>query len=175
MSGAPDWNDLDGLAREVAKTETPGEAMLLCGLWGSRHGWRPRAQHEVAGFRVDIAVPEAKVAIESDGFAHHSSAADLERDHARQNGLVAAGWTPLRYTAQQSFLTTGQCAVSALREINKRLKGRSSAQPRPEEPRFAAELTSEQRAGLVDGAKALLAALEARDPDAPPPPRRRRT
>jgi very-short-patch-repair endonuclease len=164
MTEEPDWTDLDSLAREVRKTETPGEAMLLCGIWGWRKGWRPRAQYEVAGHRVDIAVLEARVAIESDGFDHHSSNADLERDHAQQNAIVAAGWTPLRYTAQQSFLTSGQSATAALREINRRLKGGPQLQMRPSPtPRGLPDLTEEQRAALVDGAKALLATLRSEE------------
>ncbi|HZP29935.1 MAG TPA: DUF559 domain-containing protein, partial [Acidimicrobiia bacterium] len=48
--------------------------------------------------RVDFAYRELRLAIEVDGFAAHSSVDAFRRDRARQNGLVAAGWTVLRFT-----------------------------------------------------------------------------
>jgi hypothetical protein len=48
--------------------------------------------------RVDFAYPEQQLAIEVDGFAAHSSVDAFRRDRARQNALVAAGWTVLRFT-----------------------------------------------------------------------------
>lgn len=63
-------------------------------------GWR--ANHPVrVGVRryfLDVAFPEARLAIEIDGRAHHSSAAAFQNDRRRQNDLVAAGWTVLRFT-----------------------------------------------------------------------------
>ena len=60
-------------------------------------------QHEVwdAGRfvgEVDAAYPELKLAIEVDGFEHHSTPEAFQRDRTRQNGLVALGWTVLRFT-----------------------------------------------------------------------------
>jgi hypothetical protein len=48
--------------------------------------------------RVDFAYPELKLAIEVDGFAAHSTIDAFRRDRVRQNALVAAGWTVLRFT-----------------------------------------------------------------------------
>ncbi len=48
--------------------------------------------------RVDAAYPERKLAIEVDGFEHHSSPDAFQRDRTRQNRLVALGWTVLRFT-----------------------------------------------------------------------------
>ena len=42
--------------------------------------------------------PELKLAIEVDGFEHHSSPDAFQRDRTRQNRLVALGWTVLRFT-----------------------------------------------------------------------------
>lgn len=52
---------------------------------------------EVAGRRlhVDIGWAEARVGIEVDGFAYHSSRKDLERDHRRGNLLTLAEWAVL--------------------------------------------------------------------------------
>jgi very-short-patch-repair endonuclease len=48
--------------------------------------------------RVDFAYPELLLAIEVDGFAAHSSVDAFRCDRARQNALVTAGWTVLRFT-----------------------------------------------------------------------------
>jgi hypothetical protein len=45
---------------------------------------------------IDIAWPEARVGLEVDGLAHHSSREQLERDHRRTNLLAVARWTLLR-------------------------------------------------------------------------------
>jgi very-short-patch-repair endonuclease len=60
-------------------------------------------QHEVwhAGrfvARVDAAHPDLKLAIEVDGYEHHSSPEAFQNDRTRQNQLVALGWTVLRFT-----------------------------------------------------------------------------
>jgi REase_MTES_1575 len=55
----------------------------------------------VAGRRyfIDFAIPDARLAIEIDSWEHHSSRAAFVNDRTRQNDLVAAGWTPLRFTS----------------------------------------------------------------------------
>lgn len=50
------------------------------------------------GYRVDFAWPEVRVCVEVDGFAHHSSWEEFGYDRRRQNELVLAGWTVLRFT-----------------------------------------------------------------------------
>jgi len=60
-------------------------------------------QHEVwaAGrfvARVDAALPDIRLAIEVDGFEHHSTLTAFQHDRSRQNALVALGWTVLRFT-----------------------------------------------------------------------------
>ena len=47
-------------------------------------------------FVVDIAWPEARLALECDGFLFHSGPEQLRADHHRQNLLATAGWTLLR-------------------------------------------------------------------------------
>lgn len=50
-------------------------------------------------YRLDLAWPAARVAVEYDGFDHHSSPADLRRDRSRAAWLLDHGWTVLRVTA----------------------------------------------------------------------------
>jgi hypothetical protein len=49
--------------------------------------------------RVDLALPEARLALEHDGRAVHDRPDAFVSDRRRQNALVAAGWTVLRFTA----------------------------------------------------------------------------
>lgn len=99
-----------GTIRELLEERllTPGdeesvlERRLL--LLAQRHGLPPMAlQHEVwhAGrfiARVDAAYVERMLAIEVDGYTHHSSPDAFQRDRERQNRLVTLGWTVLRFT-----------------------------------------------------------------------------
>ena len=48
--------------------------------------------------RIDVAFPHARVAIEVDGRAFHSSPQRFQSDRTRQNRLVAGGWRVLRFT-----------------------------------------------------------------------------
>lgn len=59
-------------------------------------GWR---QHYLLdGYELDLAFPEHRLAIEVDGWAWHQDAHTFRRDRQRQNALVLAGWTVLRFT-----------------------------------------------------------------------------
>jgi very-short-patch-repair endonuclease len=49
---------------------------------------------------VDVLIRRARLAIEVDGRAYHVDADRFQRDRTRQNDLVAAGWTVLRFTWQ---------------------------------------------------------------------------
>jgi very-short-patch-repair endonuclease len=61
-----------------------------------------RFQYEVAvggrRYFIDFAYPDVKLAIEVDGYATRSSPRALQRHLDRQNDLVEAGWTVLRFT-----------------------------------------------------------------------------
>lgn len=79
----------------------------------SRLEWEFRTEARRRGFRpyprpfpfrcsdgvtvhIDVAFPEAWVAVEVDGFGAHSERASLVTDHLRQNRAVADGWRPFR-------------------------------------------------------------------------------
>lgn len=48
--------------------------------------------------RVDFAYPDLRIAIEADGFRHHSNRDAWQRDLQRRNRLTAAGWSILHVT-----------------------------------------------------------------------------
>lgn len=59
-------------------------------------GWR--TNYPVGGYKVDVAFPGPKVAIETDGWAFHSDQDDFQNDRERQNNIALLGWQVLRFT-----------------------------------------------------------------------------
>jgi very-short-patch-repair endonuclease len=59
-------------------------------------GWK--ANFPLAGYKVDVAFPKPKVAIETDGWAFHNSQEDFQNDRERQNKIALLGWQVLRFT-----------------------------------------------------------------------------
>jgi very-short-patch-repair endonuclease len=55
------------------------------------------ADGELVGV-VDVALPARRIAVEVDGMAHHVDVDRFRADRAKQNALVALGWTVLRFT-----------------------------------------------------------------------------
>jgi very-short-patch-repair endonuclease len=74
-------------------------AVLLrdAGLRGWTANLKIYDDHGLVGV-ADVAFEEAKVVIEVDGWAFHVTPDQFQRDRERQNRLVAAGWTVLRFT-----------------------------------------------------------------------------
>jgi very-short-patch-repair endonuclease len=54
--------------------------------------------HPVGPYRIDLAFPSAKVAVEVDGWAWHIDAERFRNDRRKGNALVGAGWDLLRFT-----------------------------------------------------------------------------
>ena len=54
--------------------------------------------HPFGPWRIDLAFPCEKVAVEVDGWAWHVDAARFAGDRRKQNALVRSGWDPLRFT-----------------------------------------------------------------------------
>ncbi len=72
---------------------------------GGLHGWKPNLPVKIftggGGSRtyvIDFAWPEQRLACEIDGRAFHSDTVAFQRDRERQNHLIHAGWTVLRFT-----------------------------------------------------------------------------
>jgi very-short-patch-repair endonuclease len=94
---------LKELAREAA-TGTHSEAERRTAALFSEHGirgWGANFEVRVNGSLlavVDFAFPVIRLAIEVDGRAWHVDRDRFQRDRERQNSLVNAGWTVLRFT-----------------------------------------------------------------------------
>ena len=96
--GRPGW----GRARDLVvasadRADSAAERLLVAILRGGGvTGW-------VLGFpfgpwRVDLAFPAQKVAVEVDGWAWHVDPERFRNDRRKQNALVRDGWDPLRFT-----------------------------------------------------------------------------
>jgi very-short-patch-repair endonuclease len=116
------WVSLDALRPVVGDLRArPGAAVLADLLAGVESGARSRAERlaqqvlprtGLSGWRwnhavalpdgglavVDAALPHLRIAVEIDGRAFHIDPSAFQRDRTRQNALVAAGWTVLRFT-----------------------------------------------------------------------------
>lgn len=97
------------------RAESPPESRLRLALVLA--GLVPVPQHVVRDAqgrfvaRVDLAFPAWRLAVEYDGRAVHERPDVYARDRQRQNELVRAGWTVLRFTAAD--LRRGTSAVVA--------------------------------------------------------------
>jgi very-short-patch-repair endonuclease len=63
-------------------------------------GWTPNLPVTIGtrSYEIDVAFPEARIAIEVDGFRYHSEGDRFQQDRTKQNALTAAGWRILRFT-----------------------------------------------------------------------------
>jgi very-short-patch-repair endonuclease len=80
----------------------------------------PRLQHVIrtpsGTFRADFAWPESKVLVEFDGAVHREQGVFVQ-DLRRQNALVAAGWTVLRFTSADVLGRPEQVVAAILRAL----------------------------------------------------------
>jgi very-short-patch-repair endonuclease len=84
-------------------------ALLAAGLTELVQQYRVR----IGGrrYRIDLAYPDEKLAIELDGWDTHRMRSAFDEDRARANDLVVAGWHVLRFTSSM----TNEQAVSTVR------------------------------------------------------------
>ncbi len=99
--GAPQLVTLVGQA--TAGAHSTAERLAVALLRRARiTGWVANADIcDPAGRRIavgDLVFRTQRLVMEIDGRAHHVSAEQFQRDRERQNQLVAAGWTVLRFT-----------------------------------------------------------------------------
>jgi hypothetical protein len=79
--------------------------------------------------RVDFAWPEARLVVEVDGFAWHGSKAAFQRDSARQRRLQRAGWTVLRFTAEDVLDRPEEMLADVSAVLAERLGTAGTARP----------------------------------------------
>lgn len=86
---------LDGEGERTSNLESAMDRLIV------RHGLPvPERQHRLEGtrYRLDYAWPGARLAVEVDGYDSHSALEAFRHDRQRQNAVVLAGWTVLRFS-----------------------------------------------------------------------------
>ncbi len=88
------------LLREAARgSRSEAERRLRLILRRARiRGWRAGVRLDALGLEVDVLFADARLVLEVDGRAHHSTDDRFQWDRTRQNLLVMAGYTVLRFT-----------------------------------------------------------------------------
>lgn len=88
------------LLREAARgSRSEAERRLRLILRRARlRGWRAAVRLDELGIEVDVLFAAARLVLEVDGKAHHVQGDRFQRDRTRQNRLVTAGYTVLRFT-----------------------------------------------------------------------------
>jgi very-short-patch-repair endonuclease len=78
----------------------------------------PTLQHRMRvggrALRIDLAYPEAGIAIEYDGWSVHSTRSAFDRDRARANDLVLLGIQVLRFTSASTDAQIVETVEAAL-------------------------------------------------------------
>ena len=99
LSGAAQLRALVGDLCDGARSEAERRLLALLREAGFT-GWVANQRVRAGGrwYVLDVAFSSAHLAIEVDGRAFHSDARAFQHDRTRQNDLVAAGWTVLRFT-----------------------------------------------------------------------------
>lgn len=100
-------------------TESAAERLFVGAVRAERlTGWE--LQYRFGRWRVDVAWPVEKVAVEIDGWAFHHGVGQFERDRTKRNALAAAGWVVLAFTWHQLTYELEAC----LRQLIAVLAGR---------------------------------------------------
>lgn len=104
-----------------ARAESPMESVLRWLLHAAGVP-RPELQHvirtEAGDFRADLAWPERKLLVEFDGDLHRQRGVFVN-DLRRQNALVAAGWTILRFSSADVLGRPDRVVAEVLRALGR--------------------------------------------------------
>lgn len=113
--GSP-W--LGRVLRQVADgASSDAERVLHRLLRGARiDGWVANHLVALAGteYWIDVAFVARRLAVEVDGWAWHSDVDRFAQDRRRQNALVLAGWTVLRFT-WHDLMSRPQAVIAEIR------------------------------------------------------------
>lgn len=74
-------------------------------------GIPPLTQYKIGIFRVDMAYPEKKLAIECDGFSFHTGYYYQEKDRYRQSIIESKGWHFERFQGWLIYKHPEACAA----------------------------------------------------------------
>jgi very-short-patch-repair endonuclease len=112
--------------QSLAAGESPGQEKLAQALervLGQRvcREYRPLPDRR---YRVDVAIPDARLAVEIDGWSNHgNSLRGFLRDHERTRALLLAGWRILPFTHREALQDTTRCLEIVLRMVKNETGG----------------------------------------------------
>jgi hypothetical protein len=86
----------------------------------------PEPEYPWAGYFLDLAYPDVRVAIECDGKAGHLNARSFEEDPVRNNALLLDGWLVLHVTWQRLINHPDRVADDVRRALAHRYADQSS-------------------------------------------------
>lgn len=107
-------------APSTNKQESSPPHEILYGLLSDLPGIEKEFEGAVPGrrFRLDIAFPSVKLAVEIDGWQYHGKYKEAHaKDRERQNLLVMNGWSVLRFSAGQVFSDPKGCALQIVKKL----------------------------------------------------------
>jgi very-short-patch-repair endonuclease len=90
---------IDYVTEQRLKCESPIERQLYNVL--VTNGYYVQTQVPCGKYRIDMALPSLKIAIEADGKAYHSTPAQRAHDRRKNAYLRANGWRVLRFSGRQ--------------------------------------------------------------------------
>ncbi|MEK5107235.1 DUF559 domain-containing protein [Cytobacillus sp. FSL K6-0129] len=90
---------LNEIQQERIKCESHIEGRLFEALID--HGFIVNTQVKCGRYRIDLTLPNYKIAIECDGKAYHSSPAQKAHDRKKDKFLRNNGWVVLRFSGRQ--------------------------------------------------------------------------
>lgn len=110
-SGSPAQRRMLGAAADGA--ESAAERLFMEILRGAGvTGWV--LGHPLDGYRIDVAFPALRVAVEIDGWAWHSDVARFVADRRKGNAITGAGWVLLRFTWHDLDARPAECLAELL-------------------------------------------------------------
>jgi len=96
------------------RTRTQLEARAL-GIVERHELPKPKVNHPLLGYEIDLLWPEAKLAVELDGYGAHGTRKAFQADRERDRRLIAAGYRPIRFTNED--LKDGSAVARELRRL----------------------------------------------------------
>jgi len=109
---------LSDVMEKLKPTESPIEEILVEALIADGWGEHIKTQLKIGKYRVDIAVPKAKLIIECDGREyHHTHEYQIERDQKRDKYLARKGWRVKHYDGRMIMRCQKECLVDIRRAI----------------------------------------------------------
>jgi len=111
-----------GFDAQLALCDSPMEKRFLRAAWPVlSHRWRVVTQYPLAGYQIDVALPDLRIAIEVDGRDYHTKPQQVDDDKRRDRHLMLRGWLTIRYPGSEIYADADGCA----REVEQIILARS--------------------------------------------------